>query len=138
MAFVKDISNQVESESQLIAARDRAIQGEQAKANLLAVMSHEMRTPLNGLLGTLQLLRGTRLNKRQRSFVDVMDTSDHLLLDHVNDVLDVSRVDSVKAKRVERTFDIGEMLDDVKTKLKPQADKRSNQFTVEILGSSVA
>ena len=52
------------SQEELVAARDRAFAGERAKADFLAVMSHEMRTPLNGIIGTLALLEDTKLSKK--------------------------------------------------------------------------
>ena len=51
VSYMRDISERVASEKELVEARDRALAGEKAKADLLAVMSHEMRTPLNGVLG---------------------------------------------------------------------------------------
>jgi signal transduction histidine kinase len=56
VSFARDISRRVAAEQELIKARDEAVAGERAKADLIAVMSHEMRTPLNGMLGTLELL----------------------------------------------------------------------------------
>jgi signal transduction histidine kinase len=60
VSFARDISRRVAAEQELIKARDEAVAGERAKADLIAVMSHEMRTPLNGMLGTLELARRRR------------------------------------------------------------------------------
>ncbi len=93
VAFLRDLTAEVESEAELVAARDKALAGERAKADLLMVMSHEVRTPLNGLLGTLDLLGRTRLSARQKNYLRILETSGELLLHHVNDVLDISRLD---------------------------------------------
>jgi PAS domain S-box-containing protein len=67
ISFARDISHRVAAERELIKARDEAVAGEKAKADLIAVMSHEMRTPLNGMLGTLDLLdTGERPTKDRR------------------------------------------------------------------------
>ena len=94
VSFLRDISDRVAAEQELILTRDRAVAGERAKAELLAVMSHEMRTPLNGILGTIELLETSRLTARQERYVAAMKTSAGLLLHHVNGVLGMSRAES--------------------------------------------
>ncbi|WP_180995944.1 hybrid sensor histidine kinase/response regulator [Tabrizicola aquatica] len=94
VSFLRDISERVAGEQELILTRDRAVAGERAKAELLAVMSHEMRTPLNGILGTIELLEMSRLTARQERYVAAMKTSAGLLLHHVNGVLGMSRAES--------------------------------------------
>ncbi|WP_189410647.1 PAS domain-containing hybrid sensor histidine kinase/response regulator [Neogemmobacter tilapiae] len=96
VSFLRDISARLAAEQELVNARDKAVQGEKAKADFLAVMSHEMRTPLNGMLGTLELLQSTRLDDSQKRYVQVIASSGQLLLHHVNDVLDISRLDAGK------------------------------------------
>jgi PAS domain S-box-containing protein len=94
VSYLRDISDRVAAEQELILARDRAVAGELAKAQLLAVMSHEMRTPLNGILGTIQLIEGTTPSPKQRRFISAMKTSAELLLHHVNGVLSMSRAEA--------------------------------------------
>ncbi|MFO1201468.1 MAG: ATP-binding protein [Tabrizicola sp.] len=94
VSFLRDISDRVAAEQELILARDRAVAGELAKAQLLAVMSHEMRTPLNGILGTIELLQDTKLSAKQDRFLAAMKTSAGLLLHHVNGVLSMSRAEA--------------------------------------------
>ncbi len=94
MGFLRDISERRQTERDLTEARDRALAGEQAKARFLAVMSHEMRTPLNGLLGSAEILHSTALDPDQARLVEVIDTSAHILLDHVNAGLDISRIEA--------------------------------------------
>ncbi len=110
VAFMRDISKEVEAEAALRAARDSAIAGEKSKAQLLAVMSHEMRTPLNGLLGTMELLQGTPLTEQQARYLKLMDRSGNLLLRHVNDVLDISRLDAGKVELDRTFFDLNHLI----------------------------
>ncbi|RVV96775.1 PAS domain-containing hybrid sensor histidine kinase/response regulator [Mesobaculum littorinae] len=113
VSFLRDISTRKAAEEALRDARDRALAGEKAKAEFLAVMSHEMRTPLNGLLGTIQILRDTDLDDRQAAMLDITRTSGELLLGLVNDVLDLSKYEAGKLTREDRVFDLGELLDGV-------------------------
>ncbi len=94
VSYVRDISDRIRAEERLTKARDDALAGERAKARFMAVMSHEMRTPLNGLLGSLDLLKATKLTPKQVEFTNVMEKSGAMLLHHVNDVLDISRLES--------------------------------------------
>nr|WP_249219120.1 PAS domain-containing hybrid sensor histidine kinase/response regulator [Loktanella sp. SALINAS62] len=90
VSFLRDVSARAAVEKELVVARDKAVAGEKAKAELLAVMSHEMRTPLNGLLGTMVLMQETRLAPKQKKYLSAMETSASLLLSHVNNVLSIS------------------------------------------------
>ncbi|WP_093965062.1 hybrid sensor histidine kinase/response regulator [Actibacterium lipolyticum] len=113
VSFLRDISDRITAEQELMEARDNALAGEKAKAELLAVMSHEMRTPLNGLLGTMELLEGTELTTRQQEYLEIMGTSGKLLLHHVNDVLDISRLDAGKVEIQQVPFDMDSLLEEI-------------------------
>ena len=91
--FLRDLSADVAAARALTEARDRAVAGEKAKADLLVVMSHEMRTPLNGLIGTLDLFGTATLDRDQRAHLEVLNAAAHQLLQHVNNVLDITRLD---------------------------------------------
>jgi PAS domain S-box-containing protein len=110
VAFVRDISQRVKAERDLVEARDRALAGERAKANFLAVMSHEIRTPLNGLLGNLTLMKDTALDLRQNELARRMDMSGRLLMNHVNDVLDISKYEAGKLSLLKEPVNLSDML----------------------------
>ncbi len=94
VSYMRDITDRVAAEQELISTRDKAMESERAKAAFVAVMSHEMRTPLNGLLGTLENLKSTPLTDHQKRHVSTMEQSGAILLGHVNDVLDVEKLES--------------------------------------------
>jgi PAS domain S-box-containing protein len=113
VSFLRDISNRVAAESDLVATRDRALAGEKTKSDFLATMSHEIRTPLNGLLGKLALLGGTSLSGDQIRYVKNMDTSGKLPMSHISDVLDITRYDAGKLKLRPVFMNIGTLVQDI-------------------------
>ncbi|ETX16393.1 histidine kinase [Roseivivax halodurans JCM 10272] len=121
IAYVRDISRRKIAEQGLTEARDRALAGERAKSEFLAVMSHEMRTPLNGLLGSMQLLRDHDLTERQTDLLDRMQSSGKLLLGLVNDVLDLTKLEAGKMEIERRPMSVARLLDGVVETVAPLA-----------------
>jgi PAS domain S-box-containing protein len=113
VSFLRDITDEKRAERELVETRDKALAGEKAKADFLAMMSHEMRTPLNGLLGTLTLLRETDLTDRQGTYLNNMDASGQLLLHHVNSVLDISKFEAGRLEVSSVAFDLDALLEEV-------------------------
>ena len=132
VAYIRDISDRARAERELVTARDLAVAGEKAKAELLAVMSHEMRTPLNGVLGTLDLLSESGLDDRQMRYVRVMEASGRHLLEHVNNVLDISRVDAGMAEVAAEPFDVVDLVRSVADGMRAQAERRGNAIAVNV------
>lgn len=128
VSYIRDISKEVEAENELRMARDSAIAGETSKAQLLAVMSHEMRTPLNGLLGTMELLSQTELTERQQRYLQIMGKSGTMLLSHVNDVLDISRLESGTTEIQKTVFDLNDLIRDVLESQNASAKANMNEF----------
>lgn len=133
VAFLRDISDRVADEEELKQARDDALAGEKAKAELLAVMSHEMRTPLNGMLGILELMHDTHLSARQVQYLDIIDTSGKMLLHHVSDVLDISRLDSGKFETDKKKFEITRLMTEVCDGQRPSASAKGNRLTTKFV-----
>ncbi|WP_132544584.1 PAS domain-containing hybrid sensor histidine kinase/response regulator [Rhodovulum euryhalinum] len=131
VSFLRDISDRKAAEADLTRARDDALAGEKAKANLLAVMSHEMRTPLNGMLGAMELMRDTALDAEQREHLTIMDSSGRLLLHHVNDVLDIAHLDSGRAVTENCGFDLAVLLDETVAMHRALAAINGNRLLIE-------
>ncbi len=138
IAFLRDISHRVKAEAELVMARDRALAGEKAKAGFLAVMSHEIRTPLNGIMGNLSLLRETRLDERQARFLEDMDLSSRLLLHHVNDVLDISRLDAGKMALEKVPVNFSSLVQDIVDTQRGAAEAAGNRLELSWLGPPLA
>ena len=84
----------------------RAEEANKAKSKFLAHMSHEMRTPLNGVIGASELILGTPLNAEQKNLVKTLRNSGHILLKLIEDVLDFSKIESGKLASEQVDFDL--------------------------------
>ncbi|MFS0740169.1 response regulator [Brevundimonas sp. 3P9-tot-E] len=80
--------------AELEAARDKADAANEAKSNFLGVISHELRTPMNGVLGVAQLLSATRLDGAQREYLAIIRNSGDNLLSLLNDILDMTKIEA--------------------------------------------
>ncbi len=95
-----------------------------AKSAFLASMSHELRTPLNGVLGMNELLLGTTLTEKQRQFAEASRTSGKLLLQLINDVLDLSKIEAGKLELDLHDCSIESLVSDVVETLGPGAAQK--------------
>jgi two-component system sensor histidine kinase RpfC len=95
---------------QVHAAIKRERAANQAKSNFLANMSHELRTPLNGVIGVADLLAETRLDKEQQELAQIIHASAHTLLDLIDNVLDISRIEAGRMTTTQEDFDLHGLL----------------------------
>lgn len=94
IGVIRDISERYQYQQELIHAMQEAEAANQAKSEFLAKMSHELRTPLNAIIGFSQLLKLEQLNDSQLESVSLIESSGSHLLTLINDVLDLSRIES--------------------------------------------
>ncbi|MBD3765657.1 MAG: PAS domain S-box protein [Rhodobacterales bacterium] len=137
VAMLRDISRRRQIERETTEARDRALAGERARAEFQALMSHEMRTPLNGLLGAMEVLHATRLDARQSELLQMMQTSGRLLLHHVNSVLDLSRAESGAVGQERVPFSLEEVVADVIANQQGLAEAAGNRLQVVAVSGPV-
>lgn len=135
VGFARDIAKQLEADRALEAARDEALAMAEAKSRFVAVMSHEMRTPLNGVLGTLDMMRDSGLTPAQAKLVETALTSVGVLNQRIDDVLDLSRIQADKLDLVPSAFHADELIDEVRTITLAAATAPGNRVTVEAFPS---
>ncbi|MFW5894201.1 MAG: response regulator, partial [Verrucomicrobiota bacterium] len=96
-----------------------------AKSQFLANMSHEMRTPMNGVIGMNELLRGTELNELQRGYAEAINSSSKALLELINDILDLSKIEAGKRQFESVPFNLRNIFKDVHDMLRLRAAEKS-------------
>nr|WP_158500643.1 PAS domain-containing hybrid sensor histidine kinase/response regulator [Shimia marina] len=133
VSYLRDITSELQAEEELQNALLKAQEGEKAKSDLLMVMSHEMRTPLNGILGSLEMIDQAGLSNKQRHHLNSIAVSGELLLSHVNDVLDLSRASAQNGDTHDSIFDLGALVNNICDSLRAHAKARGNDLIVEVL-----
>ncbi|MFA5952459.1 MAG: ATP-binding protein [Hyphomicrobium sp.] len=122
------------AQEQLLQATAKAEAASEAKTTFLSTMSHEMRTPLNGVLGALDLLSETGLDEKQKELVNIAHESSDALLVHINDVLDFSKMEAGKLDLVSEPFELARLATSVLHIVAPQAEHRNNRLISELNG----
>lgn len=112
------------AERALKEARDRAELAAHAKSVFLATVGHEVRTPLNGILGMARLLLDTPLDVKQRTFAETVVSSGELLLGLVNDILDFSRLEADGLTLETVAFDALDLIDELRLMMAPRAAEK--------------
>ena len=93
-------------------AKKEAQSANRAKSAFLAMMSHDIRTPMNGIIGCASLLKITELDEDQQEYFDTIQKSGKSLLVIINDILDYSKIEAGKIDLEQESFDLRECLED--------------------------
>lgn len=117
---------------ELLDAKARAEEATQYKSLFLANMSHEIRTPMNGIVGMANLLKTTRLTKEQEDAVNIIVSSADSLLNIINEILDISRIESGKMQIEHVNFNLHEEVENVVKLMRMKAEEKKLSFSFNI------
>ena len=130
LTVVQDITERKEVEKAIIKAREKAEESDRLKSAFLANMGHEIRTPMNGILGFSELLKNPALTgKEQQEYVNIIEKSGARMLNIINDLIDISKIESGQMNINISICNIKEQSDYLYAFFKPEVYSKSLKFT---------
>lgn len=132
IAVYSDISHMKQAEAELIEARKKAEDANQAKGQFLANMSHEIRTPMNAIIGLSYLFTKTHLNAKQSDYLHKIQNAAQNLLGIINDILDFSKIDANMLQMEHTPFELGEILNNLSSLLGLKAQQKDIELILHL------
>jgi len=134
LTTIRNITDKKKLWEALIDAKEKAEESEKLKAAFLANMSHEIRTPMNGILGFTNLLKENHFSEEdQAKYIEIIEKSGERLLNIINDLISISKVEAGQMEVLVSTINIREMLDYIYTFFKPETDSKGLKISTHIL-----
>lgn len=129
IAIKEDITSRKNVEKELVKSKERAEESDRLKLAFLANMSHEIRTPMNGILGFTELLKEPKLTgEEQQQYIEIIEKSGKRMLNIINDIISISKVESGQIEIVLSETNINEQLKYIHTFFKPEAKQKGIQL----------
>jgi PAS domain S-box-containing protein len=129
IGVIHDITQLKEAQKDLKKAKEKAEKSDMLKSAFLANMSHEIRTPMNGILGFSELLKNQELTgDKQQQYIGVIEKSGERMLKIINDIIDISKIESGLMELHLEEFDINELSDYLYSFFKPEAVAKGLEF----------
>ncbi|MCF6193332.1 MAG: ATP-binding protein, partial [Kangiellaceae bacterium] len=126
---------ELDAHRKIVLAREEVVLAKaqsETKSSFLATMSHEIRTPLNGILGITDLLEETKLDEKQKQYLQLIESSGRSLLSIINDVLDFSKIEAGKVEIESREFDIRKMCENILATFKALTQEKNISLELDI------
>ncbi len=130
--LAEDIDNEKQERKDLIDKSERAIAANKAKSSFLTYISRNIRTPINTMLGMNEMILRESDNEDILSYADTVQSSGATLLALINDILDISKIETGKMEIVPTDYDLRNMVDDLISMTKPDAKKKGLKLTADV------
>ena len=134
ISIITDLTNQLEARQKLEEAKQEAIDANKAKSLFLANMSHEIRTPVNAIMGFSEIALSEELTPQLREYFTDIKTASNTLLSSINDILNISKIESGKMEIVNEAYFIKPLLKNVAKIISVQAAGKDLAFSSSISG----
>ncbi len=118
-----DITDMKNAELEIVEARIRAEESDRLKSAFLANMSHEIRTPLNAIVGFAKLIGEVETEEEKQQFIDIIDVNSELLLQLINDILDISKIEAGTLEFVHTDFELNEVMREKENVMRLKTDQ---------------
>lgn len=118
-----DITDMKNAELEIVEARIRAEESDRLKSAFLANMSHEIRTPLNAIVGFAKLIGEVETEEEKQQFIDIIDVNSELLLQLINDILDISKIEAGTLEFVHTDFELNELMREKENVMRLKTDQ---------------
>jgi hypothetical protein len=131
LSILSDITDRKQVEIELIEAKEKAEESDRLKSAFLANMSHEIRTPMNGILGFTSLLKNPKLTgKQQERFIDIIEKSGDRMLTTINDIIDISKIESGQVDIKISNINLNNQLDELFAFFQPETTKKNIKLSI--------
>ena len=138
LGTIRDITDIIEKEKELIIAKERAEESDRLKSAFLANMSHEIRTPMNGIMGFSSLLKLPDLTKSQLvKYVSIIEQSGLRMLNIINNLIDISKIEAGQMDVFISQCNINEILEYLNTFFKPEVDDKGLDLSYHLALSNI-
>ena len=133
LAVSRDVTLMKEAQQQLMVAKEKAEESDKLKSAFLANMSHEIRTPLNGIMGFAELLKLSNIGEDEKQdFLENITQSGYKLLNIINDILDLSKIEAGQINIVRNRFSVNRMLRDLYKLFQPKLNLSQSKVNMII------